>query len=163
MSTIDQLLAAAGLSVTWPPDGPDEWRDLAHCIAHLQQLPPRPTVYEPAVMRAIHAADPATARAVMRAAAGWLQAPHGDDDFEDTLRVWETGVCRDRGNGEQHFVAAKYAAFGLGRSCVDVARCTDCGLPVYTIENHMPGWRPIWPPPDVRVSGDLTVSYGRSR
>jgi hypothetical protein len=154
MSIIDQrvpvdrlqaMLAAAGLSVTWPPGSYQEWLDLAHCIAHLQPLPPRPTVYDPAVMLAIHTADAATARAVMRAAAGWLQAPHGDDDFEGTLRVWETGVCGGRGNGEQHFVAARCATFRLGRSRVDVARCTDCGLAVYTIENHTIGWRPIWP------------------
>jgi hypothetical protein len=154
MSTTDQripvdrlsaMLAAAGLSVTWPPDGHDEWRAIAHCIAHLQPLPPRPTVYDPAVMRAIHAVDAATARAVMRAAAGWLQAPHGDDDFEATLGAWETEVCGNWGNGEQHWVAARYATFRLGRGRVDVARCKDCGLPVYTIENHMTGWRPIWP------------------
>lgn len=153
MNTIDQripvdrlraMLAAAGLGVTWPPDGYDEWRDLAHCIAHLQPLPPRPTVYDPAVMRAIHATDPATARAVMRAAAGWLQAPHGDEEFLGVLRVWETGVCGDRGNGRQHWVSARCAGFGRGRSHVDVARCTDCGFPVYTIGAQTSDWRPIW-------------------
>jgi hypothetical protein len=139
------MLAAAGLSVTWPPGSYDEWLALAHCIAHLQPLPPRPTVYDPAVMRAIHAADAATARAVMRTAAGWLQAPLGDDDFESTLRAWGTGVCGDWGNGEQHWVAAGCAAFGRGRSRVDVAHCKACGLPVYTVGEQTIDWRPVWP------------------
>ena len=94
MSTIEQLLATAGFSVTWPPDSYDEWRDLAHCIAHLQPLPPRPWVDDPAVMNAIHHADAATARAVMRAAGGWLQAPHNDEEFSGTLRVWENRGLR---------------------------------------------------------------------
>jgi hypothetical protein len=152
MTAIDQripverlraMLAAAGL--TWPPDSYGEWRALAHCIAHLQPLPPRPAVYDPAVMRAIHAAGPTVARAVMRAAAGWLQAPHGDDDFEATLRLWETGMCGDWRIGRPHCVAARYAAFGSGRRHVNVARCAICGLPVYAIENRMTVWRPIWP------------------
>jgi hypothetical protein len=139
-----ELLAAAGFSVTWPPDSLDGWRDLAHGIAHLQPRPPRPTVYDPAVMRAIHAADAATARAVMRTVGGWLQAPHGDDDFEATLRVWETGMCGDWRIGRPHFVAARCAGFGRRRSHVDVARCKDCGLPVYTIGEQTSNWQPIW-------------------
>jgi hypothetical protein len=92
-------------------------------------------------------ADATVARAAMRTAGGWLQAPHGDHDFEGTLRVWETGVC---GDGTQHFVAARCAAFGRGRGRVDVARCKDCGLPIYRTggdpgENDTIGWRPIWP------------------
>jgi hypothetical protein len=140
-----ERLDAAGYSVTWPPDGPGGWRDIAHCIAHLQPRPSRPTVYDPAVMRAIHYADPAAARAVMRAAAAWLQAPHDDSEFLATLRVWETGVCGDWGNGRQHWVAARCAGFGRGRSHVDVARCNDCGLPVYTVGEQTSDWQPIWP------------------
>jgi hypothetical protein len=136
-----ELLAAAGLSVTWPP----AWRAIARRIARQEPLPPRPTVYDPAVMRAMHAADAALARATMRAAAGWLQAPHGDDDFEAVLRAWETGVC----GGPGHWVAARCASFGRGPGRVDVALCKDCGFPVYTIGldlagDEITGWQPIW-------------------
>lgn len=151
--TIDQpipagrLLAAAGVTVTWPPSGYDAWRDIARRIAQQEPLPARPTVYDPAVMRAIHAADAVAARAAMRAAGGWLQAPHDDEDFEATLRAWETGVCGGSlGDDEQHWVAARCAAFGCGRGRVDVARCKVCGLAVYTAAGkEVTGWRPIWP------------------
>jgi hypothetical protein len=150
------LFTDAGFTVTWPPDGYGAWRAIARRIKRQEPLPPRPTVYDPGVMRAIHTTDAVVARAVMRTASGWLQAPHDDADFEGALRAWETGVCGDWGDGEQHFVAAGCAAFGRGRSRVDVARCKDCGLPVYTIGldwrlrrgaegNELPGWRLIWP------------------
>lgn len=152
MSTIDEripadqlraLLDATGLTVTWPPGSKAAWRDIARRIARGEPLPPRPTVYAPAVIRAIHTVDAATARAVMRSAGGWLQAPHGDDDFEATLRVWETGECGDGGDGGQHWVAAS-ATFGRGLDRVELAHCKDCGLPVYTIPTQAAGWRPIW-------------------
>ncbi len=143
-------LAAAGYAVTWC----DNWRAIARCIARQESLPPRPTVYDPAVMRAIYDTDAVLARAAMRAAAGWLQAPHGDDDFEDTLRVWETGACDGAAGGERHWVAATCAAFGRGRGRVDVAHCKVCGLPLYTVgidwrlrrgRDEIMGWRPVWP------------------
>ena len=154
---LPELLADAGFTVTWPPDGYAAWRAIARRIAHREALPPQPTVYNPEVMRAIHTADAVAARAAMRAAGGWLQAPHNDDDFEATLRAWETGVCDgSSGDGEEHWVAAACAAFGSGRRRVDVARCKVCGLPVYAIGlewrlSHDPedtettGWRLIWP------------------
>lgn len=135
-------LAAAGYAVTWC----DDWRAIARRIARQEPLPPRPTVYDPAVMRAIHDTDAVLARAAMRAAAGWLVAPHGDDDFAATLRTWETGACGGNVGGERHWVAATITAFGRGRGRVDLARCKCCGLPVYTTgQDEIMGWRPIWP------------------
>ncbi len=90
---LPELLADAGFTVTCPPDGYAAWRAIARRIARREALPPRPTVYDPEVMRAIHIADAVAARTAMRSAAGWLQAPHNHDDFEATLRAWETGVC----------------------------------------------------------------------
>ena len=146
---LNERLAAAGLSVTWQPSARG-WRRIALSIRRQEPLPSRPTVYDPAVLRAIHAVDAAAARATMRAAVGWLVAPHGDDDFEATLVAWETGACGDRGDGKQHWVAARRAASGRGRGRVDVAHCKDCGLPVYAIcldpeTDETSGWRPIWP------------------
>ena len=155
----DQLharLAAAGFALTWPPARHDEWQAIARRIARNEPLPPRPTVYDPEVMRAIHAVDTVAAQAAMRSAAGWLHAPHGDRDFGDTLRIWETGECGDPGSSERHFVAAGCAASGRGQDRVDVARCKDCGFPVYTVgldwrlrhgpeQDQVMGWRPIWP------------------
>jgi len=147
-------LTDAGFTVTWPPIHHDEWRAVARRIARQEPLPPRPTVYDLEVMRTVHAADPVLARAAMRTAAGWLQAPHGDRDFRNTLDSWAAGLCLDWDDGEQHFVAAGCASFGRGRDRVDVARCKDCGGAVYSIglewrlrrdpDNEVTDWRPIW-------------------
>lgn len=146
---LNERLAAAGFSVTWPPSGRG-WDRIALSIRQQEPLPPRPTVYDPAVLRAIHAVDAAAARAAMREAAGWMAAPHGDDDFQATLLAWETGVCGDLEDGSQHWVAARCAASGRGRGRVDVAHCKDCGLPVYATcidpqTDETSSWRPIWP------------------
>jgi hypothetical protein len=150
------LLAAAGFVLTWPPAGYPQWHALARSIARGVPLPPRPTVYDAEVMRAVHAVDATAAEAAMRAAAGWLYAPHGNGDFQDTLRVWQTGTCGGPGRGGRHFVAARRAAFGRGEDRVDVARCKDCGLAVYAVGREwqlrrspdgagVMGWHPIWP------------------
>jgi hypothetical protein len=137
---LTQQLADAGFTVTWPPEDYSGWRDIARRLAHGEPPPPRPGVYDPAVLRAIHAVDPELGRAVMRAGAGWLQAPHGDGDFDTTLSAWEAGLCLGAIEGEPHWVAAQDAAFAR----VDVARCKDCGLPVYGRGGG--DWQPIWPP-----------------
>ena len=149
-SRVRSQLAAAGHAVTWCGN----WRAIARHIARQEPLPPRPTVYDPAVMRSIHATDAVLGRAVMRAAADWMAAPHDDGDFENTLRVWETGACGGAAGGERHWVAARLASFGRGRSRADVAHCKVCGLPVYAIGiewNEGAQWRPIWP--EMRAGG----------
>lgn len=154
----DQLeLALSRLDVRlgWPRRERLWWAQLAQALYGGSPLPAQPAAFDCALLRRIHSEDADTARAVMRLAGGWLEAPHDDADFFWVLGMWERGHEPDAGDaGEDHFVAARSGAFGLGSDEVSVARCKDCGLPVYSIglefrlsqdEVAESGWRRIWP------------------
>lgn len=136
---------------------------LARALHDRHPLPPRPPMYDPSALQALHQHDPELARAVLRHAGGWSAYPHTDDDFLDILDVWRAGghAEADDPEPEGHFVAFDLATCGTGPCEVTVAHCKDCGLPVHTIglahridhdENAHMGWRAIWPTTPPRPS-----------
>ena len=143
-------LERLGFSVTWPGC----WKCAAKALWTGAGPAERPSVYDPAVLRAIHCVDAGLGRAVLRRAGGWRFAPRDDADFQATLRCWEHGHEDAAPGDEDHFVAYNLARFGRGRRRVEIARCKDCGLPVwatgveYRDDNDPEGyWRAIWPRP----------------
>lgn len=151
-----QRLADLGFVVTWP----DCWHCLAAGLAAGRGPGERPSAYDPDLVRAIHQADPGLGRAVLRRAGGWRVAPHDDAEFDITMRLWDTGHDPDEDTApgdEDHWVAYELAGFGQGRRRVEVARCKDCGLPVWvTGLNHLgendQWWRRIWPAHTTRTT-----------
>ena len=136
---LTRAAARLGIALTWPPT----WLDLARSISTGAPLPALPSVYQPDVLRSLHTADSALARAVLRCAGPWSAAPHDDDDFNAIVAAWDrldvdeagggselddatSGLC----SGNEHFVAVTLADHGSPTEWAEVALCKDCGLPV---------------------------------
>lgn len=142
--------------LTWP----DAWKATAKALATRSELPDRPTVYDPTRLRAIHRVDAGLARTAARMGGGWQFHPRTDTEFHQLMDCWEHGHTEhdtelDTGTGlggEGHFVSHLLATFGRGRNRIEVARCKDCGLPVWATgiayraeDDPVAEWRLIWP------------------
>lgn len=151
---VEQALSRMDVQLGWPKREQLWWAQLAHALHDGSPLPAQPAAFGGALLRRIHSEDAEVARAAMRLAGGWLEAPHDDKDFFWVLGIWERGHEDDDCAGDGHFVAARTAVLGVGPDEVSVARCKDCGLPVYTVGLEFrlahdgdaeSGWRRIWP------------------
>lgn len=148
---LQEALKCEGFEFTWP--GP--WAEIAAALAEGVVLPPAPSSYDTTLLRELHQQNSRLALAVVRRSGGWTEAPHNDADFYDVLKLWDDGHPEAEPGDEGHFVAARLGGKGRHATRIDVARCKDCGIPVFATgltyrirrnpANELSGWRRIWP------------------
>jgi hypothetical protein len=144
---LNEQLTRAGFEVSWPGC----WHCLAQDLYQGEPLPPRPSVYDSALLRRVWGADARLGRALLRAAAGWVAAPHDDEDFHRALAVWDHGHPEATTLDGWHCVAYDLGGFGRGRRRAEIAWCRDCARPVwaagarYLPEDAPEPWRLVWP------------------